>query len=264
MLLLLAATIGVVACTGVEDSAETPEQKQSAEPQAVSFSAYLNRGTTRGGATGVLTTDAMQTAGFGVFAYYTDSHLYNQLSLPNFMYNQQVTYSASSWNYSPVKYWPNETGPSASSAEVDRLTFFAYAPFTEVDAVTGRATTNPTTGIVAVARPVDSGDPTVRYYASWNPAEAVDLCWSNTNNVDKIKPNVSENVNFNFKHALSALNVQIDADVDVTSHPGGAVDGNTRIYVRSITFRGFADKGQLNLNNTRQLPAGTTWTATAT
>ena len=46
MLLLIAATIGVVACAGVEDSAETPEQKQSAEPQAVDFSAYLNRGTT--------------------------------------------------------------------------------------------------------------------------------------------------------------------------------------------------------------------------
>jgi hypothetical protein len=59
---------------------------------------------------------------------------------------------------------------------------------------------------------------------------------------------------FNFHHALAALNVQIDADVDVVSHATSSLDGNTRIWVRSVTFEGFATKGQLNLNNSASIP----------
>lgn len=268
MLMLMATTIGVAACTGVEDNAATPEQQRPADQQAVGFSAYVNRGTTRGGYQGTLDLTALQNAasgGFGVFAYYTNSYAYGQTSLPNFMYNQQVTWQTASapasWTYSPVKYWPNETGTNGSY-ETDHLTFFAYAPYTEVDAVTGRSV-NPSTheieknptGIAGLSRAADSGDPVVRYYASLKPAEAVDLCWNNTDHLNETKPNVNETVNFNFCHALSALNVQIDADVDEAAHNGtNDVDGNTRIYVRSITFNGFAEKGQLNLNNTSTTP----------
>jgi len=62
-------------------------------------------------------------------------------------------------------------------------------------------------------------------------------------------------VEFNFQHALAALNVQIDADVDVTSHAtNDTKDDYTRIWVRSITFEGFATKGKLNLNNSASIP----------
>ena len=57
MLLLMAMTLVVMACTGVEDMAGTPEQERSAQQLPVAFSAYVNRSTTRGGATGQLTTD---------------------------------------------------------------------------------------------------------------------------------------------------------------------------------------------------------------
>ena len=258
MLLMMATALMVVACAGVEDVVRTPEDTRPAEPQTVSFGAYVNRSTTRGGYQGTLSLESLKLdgVGFGVFAYYTDNHVYSQTMLPNFMYNQQVTWdgTTSSWTYTPIKYWPNETGDNGATT-TDRLSFFAYAPYTAVDISTGRATTNPTSGIVALTRPSDSGDPVVRYYASWNPSEAVDLCWSNTNNFDKTKPALSETVSFNFQHALSALNVQIDADVDEAAHDGSNdVDSYTRIYVRSITFRGFADRGQLNLNNTETTP----------
>ena len=252
-LLLMAATLMVVACTGASDVAETPVQGHVDEPQAVGFSAYVNRGTTRGGYQGTLTTATLQGAGvgFGVFAYYTDNHVYSQTMLPNFMYNQQVTWDGTlkRWTYTPIKYWPNETGDNGATT-TDRLSFFAYAPYTDVDASTGRALERPTTGIVGLSRSIDSGDPYVRYFATYVPEEATDLCWA-VPTIDKTKPSVSERVNFNFKHALSALNVQIDADVDDGST---GVDPNTRIYVRSITFRGFAEKEQLNLNNTETTP----------
>lgn len=247
----MAATLTVAACTGASDVAETPVHEHADEPQAVNFTAYVNRGTTRGGYQGTLTLDALKSVdvGFGVFAYYTDNHVYSQTMLPNFMYNQQVTHDGSKWTYTPIKYWPNETGNNGATT-TDRLSFFAYAPYTDVDASTGRALERPTTGIVGLSRSIDSGDPYVRYFATYVPKDATDLCWA-VPTIDKTKPSVSERVNFNFKHALSALNVQIDADVDDGST---GVDPNTRIYVRSITFRGFAEKGQLNLNNDQNNP----------
>ena len=256
MLLLMAMTLVVMACTGIEDMAGTPEQERSAQQLPVAFSAYVNRSTTRGGATGQLTTDgtggttSLRTKGFGVFGFYTGSRLYNQMSLPNFMYNQQVTKAGTGtdWTYSPIKYWPNENGTNGSQ-DADYLSFFAYAPYAEVDGSTGCVTTEPkNSGIVALTRAKDSGDPLVSYYASFNPSECVDLCWAAPLLDQKRPDNIGEKETFNFHHALAALNVQIDADVDVVSHATSSLDGKTRIWVRSVTFEGFATKGQLNLN----------------
>ncbi len=239
----------MTACNGIEEGlAVAPAAMMAEEPQPVNFSAYVNRNTSRGGAVGVVNATTIQTTGFGVFAYYTDGHLYHQLDLPNFMYNQQVTYNTTKWEYTPVKYWPNEvTGNGAE--ETDRLTFFAYAPYATVNTTTGRVTeANDTTGIVGMSPSTDSGDPVVRYFVDMNPATTVDLCWAAPQK-DLTKPAIGEKVTFDFKHALSALNVQIDAAVDATSVET-ALDSKTRIWVRSITFEGFADRGQLNLNAT--------------
>ena len=250
-LLLLAATPIVVACSGVEDGIDVPSPDAQQELLPVSFNAYVNRNTTRAGATGELSLATLgASAGFGVFAYYTNGQLYSQMSLPDFMYNQQVTSNdgGNTWTYSPVKYWPNETGSTAMSEETDYLTFFAYAPYADVNPNTGKVTSDESFGIFGMTRAKDTGDPYVKYRASYDPTKAVDLCWSKTNNIDKTKQAVNSTVNFNFQHALAALNVQIDADIDVVSHASSTLDENTRIYVRSITFRGFAEKGQLNLN----------------
>ncbi len=56
---------------------------------------------------------------------------------PDFMRRQEMTYDGTNWNYSPIKYWPNNPG--------DRLVFWAYHAagadnkftVTENDAVTG-------------------------------------------------------------------------------------------------------------------------------
>ena len=259
-MLVLTAALLMTACSS---SNETPaSDSRQSEPQAVSFGAYINRGTTRGGEPGVLTVDgaasttSLQSVGFGVFAYYTDDRLYSQTSLPDFMYNQQVTKpSTASWVYSPVKYWPNETGAAAESDGIDHLSFFAYAPYAEVAPATGRVTDGSTTGITSLTRSNESGDPYVRYFVSFDPAQSVDLCWA-TPHLDQTKPAVNTPVSFNFKHALAALNVQISADIDVADHSASTfADTYTRIYVRSVTFQGFADRGQLNLNNDNTVPA---------
>ncbi len=62
---------------------------------------------------------------FGVFAYYTKTSNWNSVknstAVPNFMYNQDVAFDGTSYTYSPLKYWPNNTN--------DKITFWAYSPY---------------------------------------------------------------------------------------------------------------------------------------
>ena len=145
--LLAAAAALFAACSSDKVSLDTPQQPQL-DKNEVGFDAYLQRATTRAGATGDLVNkDAtanqanLWKEGFGVFAYYTDNRDYDQLAQPNFMYNQQVYKggpSETSWTYEPVVYWPNEYGSNAISDDNDRVTFFAYAPYVKVDVKTGK------------------------------------------------------------------------------------------------------------------------------
>ena len=252
---LAMASMMLTACSNA-DEAPTKSTAPSTGDTAINFGAYMNRSVSRGGAVGELTGAAeLQGAGFGVLAYYTDNKPYAPDALPNFMYNQQVTYAGSAWTYSPLKYWPNEYGADAASTGVDMLSFFAYAPYTQVDLTSGMVEApNDQTGIIALTRATENGDPKVRYVASLDPATKVDLCWANPI-MNKIKTDYASDgkVAFNFCHALASINVQIDASDD-----GAALDANTRIYVRSVTFEGFALKGDLDLNKSTEFTAPAT------
>lgn len=135
--ILAAAAFAFAACTS--DVIVPQEQVQQAvDDGAVSFDAYLQRATTRAGySEDDMKLTSLQTQGFGVFAYYTDNRDYDQLAIPNFMYNTKVTFS-SYWSYAPVMYWPNEYGNSAISDDADKVSFFAYAPYVNVTPSTGK------------------------------------------------------------------------------------------------------------------------------
>ena len=265
-LIMLALATALVGCAKdsemAADSAKAVKNNtETVAKQPVLFGAYVNRATTRAGDPGVLVTSGatagqinLQDKGFGVFAYYTDDDLYSPIYQPNFMYNTQVTYDAAAkaWTYAPMRYWPNEFGADASSEGVDRLSFFAYAPHVQVTPSTGIVTGDNTYGIVGLSRNAATGDPLVKYYSSLDPSKQVDFCWGVDKTtgkpiIDMTKQGVNEKVEFAFNHALAALNVQIDAAID-QSAPGGTLDANTRIYVRSVTFEGFVTKGAFNLN----------------
>lgn len=289
VLILAAAALALAACVKQGNEPEKVPQTQ-VEPGVVAFDTYIQRVTTRAGEIADLNNDALQKewdpaqskfGGFGVFAYYTDNTDYDQMAEPNFMYNQLVTYSSTYWAYSPLKYWPNEYGDTAISDETDKLTFFAYAPYVEVDPATGKPTENnkgdDTCGITQLTRNTTKGDPIVKYIASFEAAKAVDLCWGvNEQNtwttvvegtkqeftkgmpwIDVQRPaqaatqanatNASR-IKFTFKHALAKMQVNIDAFVDGYDNTNER-DANTRIWIRSVRFNGFAMKGALNLNN---------------
>lgn len=246
----------------------------------VGFSAYTNRSVTRAGLTGDLTTAQIQKSkeeggGFGVFAYYTDLKKYDQTYVPNFMYNQGVFFQGDKWQYTPVMYWPNEYGSDAQSDDEDKVSFFAYAPYVQhASAAAGSVEGEADWGITGFSRNSAHGDPLVKYIASFNPTQTVDLCWgvcdetewrkiqSGSNYIQQMEKGfpwlnvehphgVNQPMTFTFKHALAQLNVVIDADADGVTHAEGQeIDSDTKIWVRSISFTGVALKGCLNLNNT--------------
>lgn len=247
----------------------------------VTFSSYLGKtATSRAGAAGTITTDgansttSLQTEGFGLFATYTDNAEYTAATGPNFMYNTKV--STKDWTYSPLRYWPNETstknadGKGATSEGVDRLSFFAYAPYVEATATTGAVTEN-TVGITALTANNATTDPKVTYVVADDPSKSVDLLWgvvpagttkwSNVTGTDidiaegkpylnLIKPNTTQKVNFNFRHALAKLGLKVVGAFDAVT--GGTKDAATKITVASVTIegKGFKKTAVLNLNNT--------------
>lgn len=287
-ILVALALLMALSCSKSQTADGSAEESQAQTP--VAFGAYLSRSvSTRAGYQGTMASDKLKSAagGFGVFGFYTNDEPYSASATPDFMYNQQVywndTYHV--WEYFPVKYWPNSFGENAQSSVIDRLSFFAYAPYVEVDITSGLVKDDGTedyqnVGITALSRNTASGDPRVKYSVSMDPRHGVDLCWGvaaslfqssvdgSGNDVpaghpyiNLVKPKINDRLHFNFYHALAALNVLIDTDVDVASHADGELDHEeTRIYVRAVTFKGFSARGALNLNSKADASVAPLWT----
>ena len=187
---LFLATAALFAACASDDLSVQEQPQVQAEEGVVGFDVYTQRAITRGGEWGSLTTNstgsgiiAMTTKGFGVFGYYTNNNEYDQRATPNFFYNQFVDWDGTNnvWKYEPVKYWPNEYGDKATSDDADLVTYFAYAPWVDIEPTTGRL--KDTTGdkeqwgIISMNRNNAQGDPLIKYIASFNSKKSVDLCW---------------------------------------------------------------------------------------
>lgn len=254
-----ASALMLTACTSEDDALQTGQTKQ-AESRAIAFDTYT-AGTTRAGDAGVMTTDKLKEfQGFGVFAFYhNDGATYTSgAHRPDFMYNQNVHW-VGGWTYSPLKYWPNETiqdsqtdnGPATSTA-VDRLSFFAYAPYVSNGTGKTLGTNGSTsklpkawknddgTGIVAITDATETSDPKVQWMVSDNPDNNVDLLWgvapagmayqsvnpTNPGNPgfvqvpvgeplkNMLKPDKDQKMKFLFQHALSHIGLSVVSAID--------------------------------------------------
>lgn len=251
LLLLTASAVFILtSCAKMENL-----QKNTDERMPILFGTYNGRpGTKAVSATtyGSINTNTLLqgSEGFGVFAFYSDgaANAYNGPAAstnftPNFMYNQLVEYDTDHWTYDPIKYWPNEYNTTnAIGADVDKLTFFAYAPY---------VSTVGDEGITAFSANTDTGDPTVSFKVPANKNNQIDLLWSDADTKNMVKPAISTAVHFTFKHALSNLSIIPVAVVDKTTIPassGTDVDAKTVVKINSITITGqFNQEGTLNL-----------------
>ena len=307
-----AAALMLTACTSEDDILQTGLEKKAA-PQEVGFDVYTPAATsvTRAGLEGTMTTGRLQRAegdggGFGVYAFLTEdddndpgtsdasseAKAYSSTApnVPNFMWNEKILWNNTNlgWYYNPLKYWPNETDNDSQSSKatmedptakvhLDRLTFFAYAPYVAADDASGTGIIRITdkNGVLNTASPLNTPDPTIEWKATtsdadFNPDEGVDLLWGvapagglsytavngwtvtrneGTPLLNMIKPDVNTSMKFLFQHSLARFGVNVVAAIDQVS-PGGELDPNTKITIHSFKISGpFGTTGQLNLNN---------------
>ena len=242
-LLLLMALI-VMSCSKDETTMSIPQ-----ESNAIEFGTYVGRDAqTRAP---VLDDAALKGTkdyykdGFGVFAHYTGTTAYaTPTTTPNFMYNQQVKFADSKWGYTPVKYWPNNTG--------DLVSFFAYAPY---------GNTNIDVANAAV------GDPALTFTVNGTVKDQADLVWGVNETgglpfLNQTKQSITGDIKFTFKHALARIGFNVEAMVDLVNTEGtgttpdgdtanGTTDGATKIVVTQVQLIGkFYESGVLNLNST--------------
>lgn len=293
----------LAACTSESENGPSAnisfESIAATQQVPVTFGTYIgDQATTRAGKTGSIDTDVLKLAqgsggGFGVFGYYTDHSDYvasgGSASPVNFMYNQGVFWN-SKWEYTPVKYWPNETnatngtqgqvdGSATSSGGPDKLTFFAYAPYVSSPSYDG--VVSPTTyGITALTSNATDGDPKVNYAFSDDALNSVDLLWAvapanqttptvsggDWSNVlagkpyiNLVKPKLTNSpsvgsnpINFSFKHALAKLKLTVQAANDQVAAGGTEFTAaETKIVIEKVELTGnFPTSATLNLNNT--------------
>ncbi len=179
------------------------------------------------------TVGDLRQTGFGVMAYATGSHDYETgqtAFLPNFMYNQLVSYNAASkiWDYSPTVYWPE-----------GKTSFFAYAPYQQ-DASERLTAMNGSTSFPGGNS--YQGDPTVTYSVAEDPTKSVDLLWAtNTEGLpwlNQTKPSVSTRLKFYFRHALAKVNLQAEYVVEKGTEEDTQTSANTLVLIDSIYVEG--------------------------
>lgn len=316
------ATMLFAACTNEDSVAPQTGAETALEDGAVGFDVYLPGATaqTRAGRAGVMTTGILQQTGFGIYGYQTSGKRtgtgtsgdpfvdpgYVAGQVPNYMWNQQVNFNegAAGWYYAPLKYWPNETYNDSQTTptetagmpdqtdrnNLDRLTFFAYAPWVSTNGGTNQATAAPINskleagagvGITQITNNEGKhadihgeliDNPAIKYVTATDPDYSVDLLWgvapagglnyTAVNGkavkvdegmplIDLTKPAVNTNIKFQFQHALARLGVKVVLAADQVA-PGGQFDyGNTKVTIEKIEVKGnFGTSGYLDLNNT--------------
>ena len=252
LLLAASAVVALASCTQSDEIFNGPDlEAQAKADNAITFSTYLGQGAqTRSGYVGNISTTELKengtnkTNGFGVFAYYTGDNDYENFraktgeKYPNFMYNQNVSWTTSNdrsgyigaesnnmWAYTPLKYWPNDIASTAVDDQTDpatgsatyggKLSFFAYAPYVEVSSqtsptsVAGGSVADNSYGIIAFSGNKYSGDgtrysdPYITYMLKDDGTNVVDLLWG-TSSMTTTK-NVLDNDNNGVSSTASEL-----------------------------------------------------------
>lgn len=202
------------------------EAKSDFGQNAIEFGTYLGRDAqTRGAATDNSTIEAN---GFGVTAFYTGKTAWTAASAnntPNFMYNQKIEHSETGWSYSPVKYWPTTVG--------DKISFFAYAPYSE---------NGNTYGITLTANNATSGNTSLKFKVTTTAAEMVDFVAGVQ--IDKQRnnaENADNTVKFTLKHELSRVGIKAKVNQAVY---GDDAAKKTFVVIKSVKFDKAATDGQ--------------------
>lgn len=214
--LIACAALTMTGCSNDEVSYSSSKQ----EDRAIQFDTYLGKNVQGRGT--INNDNALHTSGFGVTAFYTGQTSWSALTpakAPDFMYNQKVTYSTN-WTYDPVKYWPTTQG--------DKISFFAYAPYSD--------NTN-----ISTSDNSDTGTPTVTVTYPTNLTQMVDFVAASV--IDQEK---TATVPFDLKHKMTRVGIQAKVSEKVfdNSNP----HKKTTVVIKSVKLNAAAESGELYIS----------------
>lgn len=215
--------MGLIACAALtmtgcsNDEINAPQQSQG--NNAIEFSTYLGRNAQGSRGTETSTT-SIQTSGFGVLAYYTDTANFSaDTNKPNFMWNQKVTHNGANWEYTPIKYWPTKVG--------DKVSFFAYAPYV----ASGNAN-----GIVLSGNSA-TGTPTATITLPDDLSQTIDFVAAvQMNKTHDNAENANNNVRFTLKHEMTRVKVQAKLDKSVYNTDASNTQNKTFVVIKDVKF----------------------------
>lgn len=187
------AMLGFCSCT--EKNIDTP---QSGSAEAISFSDVATKAS----------LSDLQSDGFGVWAFITNSAVTNHV----LMDNQSVTYNGSIWEYSPLRYWIDETV----------FTFIATYPYDE----DGTYYT------------LDSENRAIQLSVDETPSQEDYLIA--TNETDTNETDYETTVDLQFRHLLTNVGMKIWRE--------GAKHQNDQIRIKKVTLGNIRKAGTYSSN----------------
>ena len=221
-ILTIIGVICLLACSS-EETERTIETTSQMKP--IAFGNAYTAAPTRSSADYSAELGIGAGQSIGVYAYYHNNSTWSDEAVPNFMWNQQATCleKGGDFNYSPLKYWPNELS--------DKLSFMAFFPYTvESPGQTDTpAYPNNATGLQTLSTNSATGLPTFRFTVKETAAEQVDFLVSEllpnlpngtsgvspSNADDRSELTVTDRVHFLFHHMTSKVEFRIVADEQI-------------------------------------------------
>lgn len=211
--------LGLIACaaltmTGCSNN-EVIENAAQQSGQAIQFSTYLGKSVQ--GRAAALTSSSIKD--FGVFASYSVGNAWGTGEKKmNFMFNQKVekkvVESTTTWEYTPLKYWPEKNG--------EMISFFAYAPYYNNAETPAEAIAQKSLNSVA-------GAPQVTFTITNDAEKMVDF--TSCVIMDKATQDDETAVTFNFKHELARVNFAAKLNYDAY---GEDAANKTKVNIKSI------------------------------
>ena len=210
-----------MACSS-EETTRTAETTSQMKP--IAFRSYTAEPTR---SSAVYSAENGINAGqsIGIYAYYHDHTTWSNAAVPNFMWNQKATCltKGTDFEYSPLKYWPNESN--------DKVSFIAYFPYTVESPGQTDTPAYPAnaTGLQTLLANSASGLPTFNFTVKESADDQVDFLLTEllpnlpngTNGVspssadDRSGLTVTDHVRFLFHHMTSKVEFRIVAADDV-------------------------------------------------
>lgn len=175
---------------------------------AVSFDTSLGEVTVKG----VPVEGTALKQNFGVYAYKNASNGSQDNLVPDFFYNQLVSYHSGKFSYSPTVYWPSQ----------GKVNFFAYTPYHMVPSE-----------FLHPSSHNDKGYPEIKYKVKSIVKDQEDYMVAEVLNQDKeCKP-----VKLHFKHALTKIGFLAHLEED---YPGCV------LKIKSVKVENVKDTGTFN------------------